>query len=47
MDAVGFVNLSAGDYRLSATSAYRTAASDGTAVGCDIDALTAAVAGVT
>ena len=47
MDDVGFVNLSAGDYRLSATSAYRTAASDGTAVGCDIDALNAAVAGVT
>jgi hypothetical protein len=37
--AVGFVNLSGGDYRLSSTSLYLHSATDGTAVGCNIDAL--------
>lgn len=36
---VGFVNYGAGDYRLSQTSAYKGAASDGGDVGADIDAI--------
>jgi hypothetical protein len=42
MDAVGFVNLAGGNYRLSSASLYRNAATDGTDVGCDIGALNAA-----
>jgi hypothetical protein len=42
MSAVGFVNLSGGNYRLASTSPYVAAAGDGTAVGCNIDALNAA-----
>jgi len=42
MTAVGFVNLASGNYRLSSTSIYRGAATDGTDVGCNIDALNAA-----
>jgi SAM-dependent methyltransferase len=38
MADIGFVNLSGGDYRLSASSVYRNAATDGGAVGCNIDA---------
>jgi hypothetical protein len=37
--AGGFVSLSGGNYRLSDTSHYRTSATDGTAVGCNIDTL--------
>lgn len=42
MSAVGFVDLTAGNYRLSATSLYQSAASDGTSVGANIDAINAA-----
>ena len=45
MSAVGFVNLTGGNYRLSATSPYRNAASDGADIGCNIDALNV-VAGI-
>ena len=40
--AVGFVDLPGGDYRLSGASAYRRAATDGTDVGADFQALSAA-----
>lgn len=46
MTEVGFVNMSAGDYRLSATSLYRNAALDGTDVGANMDTVLAATAGV-
>jgi uncharacterized protein (TIGR03437 family) len=36
---VGFVNQAAGDYRLAASSPYINAATDGTNIGCNIDAL--------
>jgi hypothetical protein len=36
---VGFVNLTGGNYRLASTSPYHNAATDGTDVGCNIDAL--------
>jgi len=42
MSAVGFVNLAGGNYRLSAGSPYRNAATDGADVGCNIDTLDAA-----
>jgi hypothetical protein len=42
MSAVGFVNLTGGNYRLSSTSPYHNAATDGTDVGCNIDTLNAA-----
>ena len=42
MSAVGFINLPGGNYRLAATSPYHNAATDGTDVGCNIDALNAA-----
>ena len=42
MSAVGFMNLTGTNYRLSATSPFRNAATDGTDVGCNIDALNAA-----
>ncbi len=42
MSSVGFVNLSGGNYRLAATSPYRSAATDGTDVGVNIDGLNAA-----
>lgn len=42
MGAVGFVDLAGGNYRLSSTSPYRNGATDGTDVGCNIDALNAA-----
>ena len=41
--AVGFVDLN-GNYRLSTTSAYRNAATDGGAIGADIAAINAAAA---
>lgn len=43
---VGFTNLAAGDYRLSPTSPYRNAGTDGKDVGADIGAILAATAGV-
>jgi hypothetical protein len=46
LSAVGFVNLTAGDYHLAPTSIYKGAASDGKDVGADIDAINTAVAGV-
>jgi hypothetical protein len=46
LNAVGFVDRLAGNYRLLASSAYKNAATDGTDVGADIDALEAATAGV-
>lgn len=42
--AVGFVNLSGGDYHLASTSPYKGKGSDGKDPGADIDALTAALA---
>jgi hypothetical protein len=42
---VGFVDLARGDYRLSTTSPYRAAGTDGNDIGIDVDALTAATAG--
>jgi hypothetical protein len=42
MSTVGFVDLTGGNYRLATTSPYRNAATDGTDVGCNIDALDAA-----
>src|SRR5204863_508849 len=46
MDAVGFVDLAAGDYRLAPSSPYKSSASDGTDIGADIDAVNAATVGV-
>lgn len=40
---VGFVGFTVGNYRLSSTSPYRAAASDGTAIGCNIDTLEVAI----
>ena len=42
--AVGFVNFSAGNYRLATSSIYRGGATDGKDPGCDFDALAAAQA---
>jgi hypothetical protein len=41
MSAVGFVDLAGGNYHLSATSPYRNGATDGTDVGCNVDAIPA------
>lgn len=46
LGSVGFVNLSADDYRLSPASPYRKAGTDGKDVGANIDAILAATAGV-
>jgi hypothetical protein len=46
LEAAGFVNLAAGDLRLSPASLYKRGATDGSDPGCDIDALTAAIGGV-
>ena len=43
--AVGFVDLAAGNYRLGIGSPYRNAATDGTDIGANFDAITAAIAG--
>ena len=40
--AVEFTNFAGGDYRLTAASKYRTASTDGRALGADIDAIDAA-----
>jgi hypothetical protein len=46
MKAVGFVDSAAQNYRLAATSPYKSAATDGKDMGADIDAIEAATAGV-
>ncbi|MGZ8812274.1 MAG: Ig-like domain-containing protein, partial [Thermoanaerobaculia bacterium] len=46
MSGVGFVNLAGGDYHLQSTSPYNNAGTDGKDVGADIDAVSAATAGV-
>jgi hypothetical protein len=43
LDDVGFVNRAAGDYRLASSSRYKGKGTDGKDVGCDFDALAAAV----
>jgi hypothetical protein len=42
MSGVGFVDVANGDYRLAPTSAYRSAATDGSDVGCNLDAINTA-----
>src|SRR5207247_2797564 len=42
LGAVGFVNLTGGNYRVASTSPYRNAATDGADVGCNIEMLNAA-----
>jgi len=42
IDLVGFVNLAGDDYRLSTRSPYKRAASDGTDLGADMDAIAGA-----
>jgi hypothetical protein len=42
LDAVGFINLAGGNYRLSASSPYVRSATDGTDVGANIGAINAA-----
>jgi hypothetical protein len=39
---VGFANFASGDYRLTAASKYRTAGTDGMALGANLDAIEAA-----
>jgi hypothetical protein len=46
MAAVGFTDLAGADYRLAQWSPYRKAALDGADVGCDLDILHSATAGV-
>src|SRR5262249_39866620 len=43
MNDVGFIDLAGGNYRLADSSPYKYAATDGTDIGCDIDALEAAL----
>ncbi len=45
--AIGYTNLAAGDYSLSAASPYRSKATDGTDPGADMITLNAKTAGVT
>jgi hypothetical protein len=40
---VGFANLNASNYRLAPGSPYKNAATDGKDIGCDFDALMAAL----
>ncbi len=44
--AVGFVNFAGGNYALASTSSLHNAASDGTDIGANIAAITAAISGV-
>ena len=44
--AVGFVDIAAGNYRLSSGSPFKTGAHDGKSLGADIDAIMAAIADV-
>ena len=39
LSAVGFVDLSSGNYRLSSSSPYNNAGTDGTDIGCNLDAI--------
>ena len=45
LDAVGFVNAAAGNYRLASNSPYKRAGTDGKDIGADIDAIEAAMGG--
>ena len=45
VSAVGFVDFSGGNYRLSASSPFKGKGSDGKDLGADIDALNAAISG--
>jgi hypothetical protein len=45
--AVGFADVSNGNYRLATTSPYKGQATDGKDIGCDIDALNAAMSSQT
>ncbi len=45
LNDVGFVNLAGGDYHLSLSSPYNNAATDGSDVGVDFDAILSATAG--
>jgi hypothetical protein len=45
LEEVGFVDPAHGDYRLGESSPYRGAATDGTDIGADIDAIEAATGG--
>ena len=45
LDGVGFINRGAGNYRLAANSGYKGRATDGKDIGCDFDALEAAMSG--
>jgi hypothetical protein len=44
-DQVDFVNLAAGNYRLAPSSPYKNAGTDKKDIGCDFDALNAAIKG--
>ncbi len=46
LNDVGFVDLVGGNYRLSATSPYKGAATDGSDIGANIDAIQTAIGGV-
>ncbi|HEX8184362.1 MAG TPA: hypothetical protein VF747_06415 [Blastocatellia bacterium] len=46
LDSVGFVDAASGNYRLSSSSVYRNAGTDGRDLGADIDAIEAAMRGV-
>jgi hypothetical protein len=39
VDAIGFVDLAGGDYRLSSTSPFKGKGTDGLDIGCNLDAL--------
>ena len=43
LDQVGFVNRNGGNYRLSPASPYKNAGTDNKDIGCDFDALNAAI----
>jgi hypothetical protein len=45
LNEVGFVDLSGGNYRLSASSPYKGAGTDGKDIGANIDAIVAAITG--
>jgi IPT/TIG domain len=45
LNEVGFVDLNGGNYRLSASSPYKGAGTDGKDIGADIDAIQAAITG--
>lgn len=47
LNDIGFLDLAAGDYRLSSTSAYKGKGTNGLDPGCDVNILNAALAGTT